>query len=120
MDEVYLITASFAGKIREDFDGYVHMAREAGYQGLEMDSCCIAAAYLAKMSERRNTRFIDNNLTFVRSLRQSAYAVVRNSHCELVNTTRCDFRNLYISISQNLNFSGRNLHYSQADSPIDI
>ena len=36
---------------------------DAGYQGLEMDSCCIAAAYLAKMSERRNTRFIDNNLS---------------------------------------------------------
>ena len=39
MDEVYLITASFAGKIREDFDGYVHMAREAGYQGLELFNC---------------------------------------------------------------------------------
>ena len=39
MDEVYLITASLAGKIREDFDGYVHMAREAGYQGLELFNC---------------------------------------------------------------------------------
>lgn len=36
---------------------------DAGFQGMEMDSCCIAAAYLAKMSERRNTRFVDNNLS---------------------------------------------------------
>ena len=36
---------------------------DAGFQGIEMDSCCIAATYLAKMSERRNTRFIDANLS---------------------------------------------------------
>lgn len=36
---------------------------DAGYLGIEMDSCCIAAAYLAKMSERRNTRFVDTNLS---------------------------------------------------------
>lgn len=36
---------------------------DAAYEGLEMDSCCIAATYVAKMSERRNTRFIDSNLS---------------------------------------------------------
>lgn len=36
---------------------------DAGFQGLQMDSCCIAAAYLAKISERRNTRFIDSSLS---------------------------------------------------------
>lgn len=36
---------------------------DAGFQGIQMDACCIAAAYLAKMSERRNTRFLDANLS---------------------------------------------------------
>lgn len=36
---------------------------DAGFQGIQMDACCIAAAYLAKMSERRNTRFLDSNLS---------------------------------------------------------
>lgn len=39
MDNVYLITASFAGKIRDDFDGYIRMAEKAGYQGLELFNC---------------------------------------------------------------------------------
>lgn len=39
MDDVYLITASFVGKIREDFDGYIRMAEKAGYQGLELFDC---------------------------------------------------------------------------------
>lgn len=32
---------------------------DSAYVGLEMDSCCIAATSLAKMSERRNNRLID-------------------------------------------------------------
>ena len=36
---------------------------DGGFEGLAMDSCCMAAAYLAKMSERRNNRFIDENLS---------------------------------------------------------
>lgn len=36
---------------------------DASFSGMEMDACCIAATYLAKMSERRNTRFIDTNLS---------------------------------------------------------
>lgn len=36
---------------------------DSGYVGLEMDSCCIAATYLAKMSERRNNRLINANLS---------------------------------------------------------
>ena len=36
---------------------------DGGFEGLAMDSCCIAAAYLAKISERRNNRFIDENLS---------------------------------------------------------
>lgn len=36
---------------------------DAGFQGLQMDACCVAATYLAKMSERRNTRFVDSNLS---------------------------------------------------------
>ena len=39
MNNVYLITASFVGKIKEDFDGYVRMAEKAGYQGLELFNC---------------------------------------------------------------------------------
>lgn len=39
MDNVYLITASFAGRIRDDFDGYIRMAEKAGYQGLELFNC---------------------------------------------------------------------------------
>lgn len=36
MNEVYLITASFVGEIKRDFKGYVEMAKNAGYQGLEL------------------------------------------------------------------------------------
>ena len=36
---------------------------DGGFEGLAMDSCCMAAAYLAKMSERRNNRFIDETLS---------------------------------------------------------
>ncbi len=35
MNEVYLITASFVGEIKRDFEGYLDMAHRAGYQGLE-------------------------------------------------------------------------------------
>lgn len=36
---------------------------DGGFPGLAMDSCCIAACYLAKISERRNNRFIDEKLS---------------------------------------------------------
>lgn len=36
---------------------------DSGYVGIEMDSCCIAATYLAKISERRNNRLINGNLS---------------------------------------------------------
>lgn len=36
---------------------------DASYVGLAMDSCCIAATMLAKMSERRNTHLIDGNMS---------------------------------------------------------
>ena len=50
---------------REGDDGVVlsNGNPDAGFQGLQMDACCIAATYLAKMSERRNTRFVDSNLS---------------------------------------------------------
>lgn len=35
---------------------------DSSYVGIEMDSACIAATSLAKMSERRNNRLIDENL----------------------------------------------------------
>ena len=35
---------------------------DSAYVGIEMDSCCIAATTLAKMSERRNNRMIDESL----------------------------------------------------------
>ena len=35
---------------------------DSGYVGIEMDSACIAATALAKMSERRNNRMIDESL----------------------------------------------------------
>lgn len=34
---------------------------DASYVGMEMDSSCIAAAAIAKMSERRNNRLVDGN-----------------------------------------------------------
>lgn len=36
---------------------------DSAYVGIEMDSACIAATMLAKMSERRNNRLIDQNLS---------------------------------------------------------
>lgn len=36
---------------------------DSSYVGLEMDSCSIAAVMLAKMSERRNNRMIDGNMS---------------------------------------------------------
>lgn len=36
---------------------------DSSYVGVEMDSACIAATMLAKMSERRNNRLIDENLS---------------------------------------------------------
>ncbi len=36
---------------------------DSSYVGLEMDSACIAATMLGKMSERRNNRLVDGNLS---------------------------------------------------------
>ena len=36
---------------------------DSSYEGMEMDSACIAAVGLAKMSERRNNRLIDESLS---------------------------------------------------------
>lgn len=36
---------------------------DSSYVGMEMDSACIAATAMAKMSERRNNRLIDENLS---------------------------------------------------------
>lgn len=36
---------------------------DASYVGMQMDAACIAAANLAKMSERRNARFLDEHLS---------------------------------------------------------
>ncbi len=36
---------------------------DSSYVGLEMDSACIASTMIAKMSERRNNRLIDGNLS---------------------------------------------------------
>jgi len=47
----------------EEGDALSNGNPDGGFDGLAMDSCCIAAAYLAKISERRNNRFIDENLS---------------------------------------------------------
>lgn len=36
---------------------------DSGFVGVEMDSCAIAATYIAKMSERRNNRLVNGNLS---------------------------------------------------------
>ncbi|SHJ64110.1 histidine ammonia-lyase [Geosporobacter subterraneus DSM 17957] len=36
---------------------------DSSYVGIEMDSACIAATMIAKMSERRNNRLVDGNLS---------------------------------------------------------
>ena len=36
---------------------------DSAYVGIAMDSSCIAATMLAKMSERRNNRLIDGSLS---------------------------------------------------------
>ncbi len=36
---------------------------DSGFVGIEMDSCAIAATYIAKMSERRNNRLVNGNLS---------------------------------------------------------
>lgn len=47
----------------EEPDIYSNGNPDASYVGMEMDAACIAAANLAKMSERRNARFLDENLS---------------------------------------------------------
>ncbi len=36
---------------------------DSGFVGIEMDSCAIASTYIAKMSERRNNRLVNGNLS---------------------------------------------------------
>ena len=36
MKDIYLITASFVGEIKRDFEGYLDMTKRAGYTGIEM------------------------------------------------------------------------------------
>ncbi|WP_399548916.1 histidine ammonia-lyase [uncultured Clostridium sp.] len=50
---------------QEDDDGEALSGcnADSAYVGIEMDSACIAATMIAKMSERRNNRMIDGNLS---------------------------------------------------------
>lgn len=47
----------------EEPDIYSNGNPDASYVGMQMDAACIAAANLAKMSERRSARFLDENLS---------------------------------------------------------
>lgn len=47
----------------EEPDVYSNGNPDASYVGMQMDALCIAAANLGKMSERRNARFLDKNLS---------------------------------------------------------
>ena len=47
----------------EDFDVFSNGNPDSSYMGIEMDSLCIAATAAAKMSERRNVRFLDEKLS---------------------------------------------------------
>lgn len=47
----------------EEPDVYSNGNPDASYVGMEMDAACIAAVNLAKMSERRNARYLDENLS---------------------------------------------------------
>lgn len=48
---------------KEEPDVYSNGNPDASYVGMEMDAACIAAVNLAKMSERRNARFLDQRLS---------------------------------------------------------
>ena len=47
----------------DEFDVFSNGNPDSAYMGLEMDSVCIAAGAAAKMSERRNARFLDDKLS---------------------------------------------------------
>lgn len=47
----------------EDGEAISGCNADSSYVGLEMDSACIAATMLAKMSERRNNRLVDGSLS---------------------------------------------------------
>lgn len=47
----------------DDIQAFSNGNPDGSYSGIEMDSACIAATALAKMSERRNARFLDTNLS---------------------------------------------------------
>lgn len=47
----------------DEFQVYSNGNPDASYVGIEMDSACIAATAAAKMSERRNVRFLDEKLS---------------------------------------------------------
>lgn len=47
----------------DDFDAFSNGNPDSSYVGLQMDAACIAVTSVAKMSERRNVRFLDTNLS---------------------------------------------------------
>ncbi len=47
----------------EDGEAISGCNADSSYVGIEMDSACIAATMLAKMSERRNNRLVDGNVS---------------------------------------------------------
>ncbi|SDD87227.1 HAL/PAL/TAL family ammonia-lyase [Sporomusa acidovorans] len=47
----------------EDGEAISGCNADSSYVGIELDSACIAATMLAKMSERRNNRLVDGNLS---------------------------------------------------------
>ena len=47
----------------EDGEAISGCNADSAYVGIEMDSACIAATMLAKMSERRNSRLVDGNIS---------------------------------------------------------
>lgn len=47
----------------DEFDAFSNGNPDSSYVGLQMDAACIAATSVAKMSERRNVRFLDTNLS---------------------------------------------------------
>ena len=81
-------------------DIYSNGNPDASYVGMEMDAACIAAANLAKMSERRNARFLDENLSGLPSFLvknpglNSGLMIPQYAQAGLLNTMR-NRRSLY-------------------------
>ncbi len=47
----------------DSFEAFSNGNPDSSYVGLQMDAACMAAASVAKMSERRNVRFLDTSLS---------------------------------------------------------